>query len=164
MAGEQIRIRVAVVEDADALARMLNSLSAHEGLGDSTYSTASVRTLFFGPQPVLEVLVAEGESGLIGYAAYEGSFDTDCGEQSLWLHDIYVDQAARGIGLGRRLMAAVARAAIAEGRTSVWWGILDSNTKALAFYDRLGARDEGVRMLSLDGEALTDLAKPAREQ
>ena len=163
MADEQIRIRAAEVEDADALAGMLNALSVNEGLGDSTYSSASVRAQFFGPQPVLDVLVAEGESGLIGYAAYEGSFDTDCGEQSLWLHDIYVDQAARGIGLGRRLMAAVARAAIAEGRTSVWWGTLDSNTKALAFYDRLGARDEGVRMLSLDGAALADLAQGAGE-
>ena len=163
MAGEQIRIRAAEVEDADALAGMLNALSVNEGLGESTYSSESVRAQFFGPQPVFDVLVAEGESGLIGYAAYEGSFDTDSGEQSFWLHDIYVAEAARGLALGRRLMAAVAQAAIAEGRTSVWWGVLNSNTKALAFYDRLGARDQGVRMLALDGAALMTLAKRAGE-
>jgi GNAT superfamily N-acetyltransferase len=112
---------------------------------------------------VLEVLVAEGGSGLIGYAAYEETFNTDCGEPGLWLHDIYVDEGARGRGLGRRLMAAVARAAVARGRTSLWWGVYNKNVKARAFYDRLGARDGDARILELDGEALTGLAQAAGE-
>jgi len=163
MAGEQIRIRVAEVGDADALTRMLNALSYHEGFGDDVYAPDSVRAQIFGSRPVLEALVAEGESGLVGYAAFEETFNTDCGEPGLWLHDIYVDEAVRGGGLGRRLMAAVAQAAIAKGRTSVWWGVNNSNTKALAFYDRLGARDDDARILELDGAALTELAQGAGE-
>ena len=163
MAGEQIRIRAAAAEDAEALTRMLNALSVHVGLADSVYSTASVKALFFGPRPALEFLVAERESGLIGYAAFEESFNTNRGEPGLWLHDIYVDEDARGHGLGRRLMAEVARAAVAEGRTSVWWGVDNGNRDALAFYNRLGARDDDDRILGLDGEALTGLAQTAGE-
>jgi ribosomal protein S18 acetylase RimI-like enzyme len=163
MAGQEIRIRAAAVEDAEALARMLNALSAQEGFGDDLYAPDSVRAQFFGPRPVLQVLVAEGESGPIGYAAFEGVFNTDIAEPGVWLHDIYVAESARGQGLGRRLMAAVARAALAEGRTSVWWGVRNSNTKALAFYDRLGATDDDARILELDGEALTSLAQAAEE-
>jgi ribosomal protein S18 acetylase RimI-like enzyme len=163
MAGEEIRIRTAAVEDAEALARMLNALSIQEGFGGDLYAPDSVRAQFFGTRPVLQVLVAEGESGLIGYAAFEGVFNTDIAEPGLWLHDIYVAEAARGQGLGRRLMSAVARAALAEGRTSVWWGVRNSNTKALAFYDRLGAHDDDARILELDGTVLTSLAQAAEE-
>jgi len=159
MAGDDIRIRAARPEDAAALTRMLNALGAHEGFGEDVYSVKAVEALFFGPKPVLAVLIAEDSSGVAGYAAYEETFNTDCGEPGLWLHDIYVEDAARGRGLGRRLMAAVAQAALAEGQTSVWWGVRDSNRAALRFYARLGARDEGARLQELDGEALISLAR-----
>lgn len=161
MAAEEIRIRAARPEDASELARMLNALGVHEGFGDGIYSTESVRTQIFGSRPALDVLVVEGESGLIGYAAYERTFNTDCGEPGLWLHDIYLEARARGCGLGRRLMAEVARMAVAEGRTSVWWGVHNRNAGALAFYAALGARDDDARILELDGASLRDLANTA---
>jgi GNAT superfamily N-acetyltransferase len=161
MAGDDIRIRAARPGDAAALSRLLNALSVHEGMGDDVYTPESVARQFFGAEPVLRVLIAENASGPVGYAAFEETFNTDCGEPGLWLHDIYVDAPARGRGLGRRLMAAVARTALAEGCTSVWWGVLDSNHAALRFYAGLGARDEGARLQELDGPALVSLARGA---
>jgi len=161
MAGDDIRIRAARPEDAAALTRMLNALGAHEGKTEDVFTLTAVKTHFFGPEPVLTVLVAEDAARLLGYAAYEETFNTDCGEPGLWLHDLYVEDAARGRGVGRRLMVAVAQAALAEGRTSVWWGVRDGNETAWQFYGRLGAREEGVRLLELDGEALISLARVA---
>ncbi len=163
MASDQIRIRAARIEDAAELSRMLNALGVHEGFGDGIYSPELVRTHFFGPRPALEILVVEDASGLTGYAAYEGTFNTDCGQHCIWLHDVYVVDDARGRGLGRRLMAEVARAAIAEGRTSVWWGVHSRNGHARAFYAGLGAKDEDARILELDGEPLLALASAAGE-
>jgi len=44
---------------------------------------------------------------------------------------------------------------------SVEWGVLTSNTKAREFYRSIGARDEDVRILTLDGPALHALVREA---
>lgn len=106
-----------------------------------------------------EVLVAELRGEIVGYALFEEMFNTDLCEPGIWLHDILVADSARGRGLGKRLMATVAKAATDRGRTSLWWGVLNSNTTARRFYERLGAADDDARVMELSGEALKALAQ-----
>jgi GNAT superfamily N-acetyltransferase len=61
-------------------------------------------------------------------------------EDTCYLQDLYVDPAARGTGLGRRLIEAVYAAADAHGTTSVYWLTQDFNATARQLYDRIATK------------------------
>ena len=157
------RIRPATAADAARIAELANGLSAHEGLGPDVYNEGTVRRDGFGPDPAYSVLLAEADGEIVGYALFLNGYDTDIAARSVTLEDIFVTDTARGRGIGRRLFAAVAHAAVERGAHSLWWGVRSSNRAARRFYARLGARDEDARILQLDGEALTRLAAEAAE-
>ena len=64
---------------------------------------------------------------------------------------------------GRALMAAVARACEADGGCYVFWNAQPRNRAGLAFYRRIGAREERVLTLSLQPDALRRLAGETAE-
>lgn len=55
-----------------------------------------------------------------------------------WLEDLYVDQSARGTGLGRALVAAAFERARDRGCARVQLDVSEANTSALALYESLG--------------------------
>lgn len=54
-----------------------------------------------------------------------------------YLQDLYADPAARGTGVGRKLIEAVYEAADAAGRPTVYWLTQDFNETARKLYDRI---------------------------
>jgi GNAT superfamily N-acetyltransferase len=61
-------------------------------------------------------------------------------EDTCYLQDLYVDPAARGSGLGRKLIEAVYAAADAHGTASVYWLTQDFNATARQLYDRIAKK------------------------
>ncbi len=62
------------------------------------------------------------------------------GQHGIYLEDLYVRPAFRGLGLGRALMAELARICIERGYPRLEWWVLDWNTPAIDFYRSLGAQ------------------------
>jgi len=78
----------------------------------------------------------------------------------MFLEDLFVRAAARGRGVGRGLLARVARAAKERGCGRLEWSTLDWNEPAIRFYFHLGAEPhEGSTIFGLRGEALSRLAE-----
>ena len=152
-------IRHATPADAAEIARLANLLSRHEGLGDDVFSEVQVRRDGFGDRPAFEVLIAERDGHAVGYALFTDGYNTDIAARAVWLQDLYVEEQARGHGIGRRLLTAVARLAVGRGARSVWWGVRSGNDQARAFYASLGAKDDDARILELNDEALTAVAE-----
>lgn len=71
-------------------------------------------------------------------------------------------ESFRKRGIGRALLAAVARVAVDEHCYGIHWEVLDWNEEAIEFYTRLGAifRDEWRPVLLTD-DALRELAENA---
>ena len=64
--------------------------------------------------------------------------------------------------MGRALLQALAKIAVAEGCGRLEWDVLTWNEPAIAVYHRLGAVTQGEwRILRLSGSALTALAANA---
>ncbi len=164
MGRDNMTIRPARVADAGAIAAMANALNVFEGKPGDVYSAELVEAQAFGATPLFSVLVAEVDGELVGYAFFHDSYNPEVAGPEVWLHDVFVREHARSRGVGRRLMAAVARATVARGATALSWGVLSSNRRARAFYAGLGAKDEDTRSLVLDGEALESLADAAGER
>lgn len=156
-----IVVRWAGPGDAAAIARMLNALNVYVGCEDGLFSEAQVLDHFFGERRVVSVLLAEAEGRSVGLATLIDFYNSDRATFSLWLNDLYVEEAWRSSGAGRKLMAAAAKEALARGGDSLWWGVLDENRRAIAFYDRLGATKDEAHILELEEASLRQLAAEA---
>src|SRR5205085_715118 len=113
----------------------------------------------FGMTPRAEVLIAERDDAPLGFALFFHNYSTWEGRSGLYIEDLFVEETARGSGVGRALMAAVARLACERGCARVELGVLDWNP-AREFYHRLGMRHMAEWLpYRMDGEAVTKLAE-----
>jgi GNAT superfamily N-acetyltransferase len=163
MSTGRFRIEPATTRDLSLILRFIKELAAYERLAQEVTATEDIlRASLFGSRPAAEVVIAYADAEPAGFAVYFQTFSTFLGLPGLYLEDLYVSPAFRGLGLGRRLLAHVARVAVDRGCGRMEWSVLDWNELALDVYRRIGARpmDEWT-VHRLTGTALRDLASNA---
>ncbi len=101
-------------------------------------------------------LVATIGQHLVGFVYCGPSPDPDDDPRQVGqILSIHVDPASTGRGVGRALMAEAIRTMRSDGhRTASLW-VVDTNTRAKDFYERLGWQHDGARTtqrLSIDGK------------
>ncbi|MFL6100370.1 MAG: GNAT family N-acetyltransferase [Actinomycetales bacterium] len=147
---QEWRIRDAEPGDVARIAEMVRELATYEKEVDQVESTAeSFAELMFpadGRTPMAFCLLADvkaedGEWRSVGFAAWYVTFSTWTGQNGIWLEDLFVAPDARGLGLGKALLARLAQIAIERRYSRVEWWVLRWNEPALGFYQRLGAHD-----------------------
>ena len=127
-----------------------------------TATEQELRESLFGFQPAAEVVIAYAGDEPAGFAVYFHTFSTFLGRRGLYLEDLFVVPSWRGRGLGRRLLAYVARVAIERDCGRLEWSVLDWNELALGVYRKIGARPMTEWTVQrLTGAALRDLASSA---
>ena len=123
---------------------------------------ASLHEHLFGAQPRAEVVFAQIGGAPVGFALFFHNYSTFTGRPGLYLEDLYVRPAARGAGIGRRLMGWLARLALERGCARFEWAVLDWNADAISFYRAIGAVGmDAWRVQRLAGDALARLASEA---
>jgi GNAT superfamily N-acetyltransferase len=141
------------------IASLIRELAEYEKLSHEVrFEEAVLGEQLFGPRPYAEVLIAELDGAPQGFALFFHNFSTFEGRPGIYLEDLFVRPAARGYGLGKALMAAVAKLAVERGCARFEWWVLDWNAPSIAFYEKLGAKpmDEWT-VMRLEGEALRRL-------
>lgn len=149
-------IRPAVAADVPVLLELVHELAVYEREPDAVEATADMLgAALFGPVPVAYCHVAVLDGAIVGFALWYVTFSTWKGRPGLWLEDLFVRPAARGTGLGKALLAALAGVCVERGYARFEWWVLDWNESAIGFYRSLGAvpQDQWTTM-RLDGEAL----------
>ena len=156
----RIIVRSAYPDDAEAVATMASALSAHDGYGPGAFDAAAFRRDGFGRAAAFSVLVAGVGGAVVGYAMTYPGYGSISASRGLHLADLFVDPGARGRGVGRALVAAVARSCRDGGGDWVSWTVLAGNTRSRAFYERIGATVDAPELAcySLEGPALAALA------
>jgi GNAT superfamily N-acetyltransferase len=113
----------------------------------------------FGERPRFRALILEWEGKPAGHALYFPFYSSFEGE-GIFLEDLYVREAFRGKGIGKAVMAEMARIAVREGVWALCWEVLDWNEPAIDFYRHLGASFmEDRKAVRLDGDALQKMAE-----
>jgi GNAT superfamily N-acetyltransferase len=156
-----VRIVPATEHHVALLLRFIRELAVYEKLAGEVAATEDMlRASLFGPRPAAEAVLAYVGDEPVGFAVFFQTFSTFLGRPGMYLEDLYVTPAWRGHGVGRRLLAHVARAAVERGHGRMEWSVLDWNELALGVYRRIGAKpmaDWTVHRLT--GESLRQLAE-----
>lgn len=156
-----VRIVPATEADVPDIHRLIRALAEYERLAHEHVSTeAELRNGLFGSRPYAEVLLARVEQETVGFALFFHNYSTFLGRPGLYLEDLFVQPDRRGQGIGRALLAALARIAVNRGCGRFEWSVLDWNEPAIGFYQRMGAQVmEEWRICRLTGAALAGLAE-----
>jgi GNAT superfamily N-acetyltransferase len=156
-------IRAATADDLKTIATLIRALADYERL---THQVVLDEDLLaehlFGPRPYAEVLLAEEDGEVVGFALYFFNYSTFLGRPGIYLEDLFVRLEQRGRGHGKALLVALARLAVARGCGRIEWAVLDWNAPSIGFYQSLGAtaRDDWT-IYRLSGDALASLAATA---
>jgi GNAT superfamily N-acetyltransferase len=131
-------IRPATEADVPELVAMIRELADYEHLADQVECTEDdLRRTLFGPDAVIhDTVVDDGSGGLAAHALWYRTFSTFLGRTGIWLEDIYVRPEHRRCGYATGLLKHLR--SMTDGR--VEWEVLEWNSPAIDFYQRLGAR------------------------
>lgn len=136
-------VRPAEPADVVDLLALIRALAEYEKLTHLMVADeAALADALFGARPAAEALIATqaGKSTpAAGFALFFHTFSTFLGRRGLWLEDLFVLPEHRGKGLGRALLTHLAGIARERGCGRFEWSVLDWNTPAIGFYERMGA-------------------------
>ncbi|KAF1052403.1 MAG: Acetyltransferase YpeA [Stenotrophomonas maltophilia] len=154
-------LRPARPDDIPQLLELLAELAGYEHLGHALQTDAQrLHQHLFGARPYAEALVAEVDARIVGLTLFFHTYAALRGQPGLHVEVLFVLPAARGQGVGRALLTALARLALERECGRLEWPVLDWNEPALDFYRRLNAQPQDDWTLHhLSGEALLSLAR-----
>jgi GNAT superfamily N-acetyltransferase len=160
-AAQQITVRAAVPADAPLVLALIRELAVYERLEHQVVATvADIEAALFGERPYAEVVFACLDGVPLGFALFFHNFSTFLGKPGIYLEDLFVRPEARGLGLGRRLLAWLARTTLERGGARLDWAVLDWNEPSIGFYRSLGAVPlDDWTTFRMSGAALQALAR-----
>ena len=155
-----LNIRPATTDDVPTILRFIRELALYEREPDAVIATeADLLRDGWGPSPRFTALIADYDGAPAGFALYFTSYSTWLGHHGIRLEDLYVTPAMRGHGIGKALLARLARIALDEGCPRLEWDVLNWNEPAIAVYRRIGATIQTEwSIMRLAGEPLHALA------
>jgi GNAT superfamily N-acetyltransferase len=157
-------IRRARPDEAGLVLSLVRELAEYEKLLHEVEATeAGIAGALFEAHPLLFCEIAEWEGEPAGFAIWFINFSTFSGRPGIYLEDLFVRPAQRGNGIGKALLAHLAKQCVANGWGRLQWAVLDWNAPSIEFYKSLGAvmMNEWT-ICRVDGAALTALAQGAR--
>ncbi|MEX0429521.1 N-acetyltransferase family protein [Nocardioides sp. DS6] len=157
-----LTIREAVPTDVPAILRLVRALAEYEREPDAVEATEQdfAEALFPGDgAPTTHALIAEQDGQAIGLAVWFVTFSTWTGRNGIWLEDLFVDPAARGVGAGTALLRRLAEICVERDWRRLEWCVLTWNEPSIAFYRSLGSVPKSEwETHRIDGDALVSLA------
>ncbi len=154
-----LTIRPARPEDVGLIGDYIRELADYERLSHEAEATqADLDAALFCAQPKVFCELAQWSGTPAGFALWFYTFSTFRGRHGIYLEDLYVRPGHRGHGIGRALLATLARRCEAEKLGRLEWAVLNWNAPSIAFYERMGARPmDDWKVYRLTGEALATL-------
>ncbi len=159
--GGEFVIRPTREEDCPLILSFIKELAEYEKMGDLVEATAETLRHSLFERGAARCVIGELEGEPVGFALYFYNFSTFVGKPGLYLEDLFVRPAHRGLGLGKLLLQYLANLAREEDCGRMEWFCLDWNAPSIAFYKKMGARPlDDWTVFRLDAQSLEGLAFP----
>lgn len=153
-------IRAATVDDTPLILAFIKGLAEYEKLAHEVVATEEIlRKTLFGQRSVAEVILGYQGDEPVSFALFFCNFSTFLGRPGLYLEDLFVKPEGREKGIGRVMLAYLARLAHQRGCGRFEWSVLDWNQPAIAFYESIDAvAMDDWTVYRITGSALERLA------
>jgi GNAT superfamily N-acetyltransferase len=149
--------RKALAADVATIHALLCENAENDG-GSIAGTEESLLQYGFRDDPRFRVVLAERDDTALGLALFFPEYSSWRGTMGVFVQDLYLKPAARGLGLGRGLLAASVNAAADWEPTFVTLMVQHNNADARSFYTAQGfTLREKADVLICEGEALTRL-------
>ncbi|UII20602.1 GNAT family N-acetyltransferase [Fulvivirga ligni] len=132
-------IRPAKMNDVAAIAELCKQHAEYEKSDIEVDHLAEKLSELLFKNQVIQCLVVEQADNLVGYASVMKQYSTWHACSYLYLDCLYLQEEARGKGLGMRLMQEIWQLAIKEECDHIQWQTPSFNKAAIGFYKKLGA-------------------------
>ena len=161
MRADGLTIERATVADVPQILAFIKALAAYEKLADRVVATEEeLKEVLFGPRPYAECVIARLQGKPAGFALFFHNFSTFLGRPGIYLEDLFVDPELRGKGVGRALLAHLAKLAVERKCGRLEWSVLDWNEPSIGFYKSLGATPlDDWTVFRLEGDFLVRLGE-----
>jgi GNAT superfamily N-acetyltransferase len=163
----QWKIRPAQPQDTTQIFDLIVELAEYERAAEQVMSNpAMVSNSLFPPDRDAalwgHVVVDDSTGQLAGMVLWFLNYSTWEGTHGIYVEDLYVKADLRGHGLGKRLLATLAKTCIERGYGRLDLSVLDWNTPSIDFYEHSGGQpqtdwigyrfeSENLRSLALGG-------------
>jgi GNAT superfamily N-acetyltransferase len=158
---ENFTLRAATQADVPLILAFIKDLAEYEKLAHEVVATEEIlRDSLFGEGAgTAEVVLGFYQGEPVAFALFFHNFSTFLGQKGLYLEDLYVKESMRGKGIGKVMLAYLAKLAKERNCGRFEWWVLDWNKPAINFYRSIGAEpmDEWT-VQRVAGKALDDLA------
>jgi GNAT superfamily N-acetyltransferase len=159
-------VRLATAADRAALHRLFHETDLHYwGAAAPSFEAMAhhVDNRILAPGSGCEVVLAEIDGRPAGYATFAIVYPAPNLTGQIFMKDIFISEPWRSHGVGEAMLRFLARLALERGCSRLDWTAERDNPRALAFYERLGARrvDEKV-YYRVDGDDLQAMARLRR--
>jgi len=156
-----IEIRPGQRGDETVIVELLRELAEYERLSHRFRLEAEdVTRDFFGDTPRVSCDLAFVDSVPAGVLTWYSTYSSFAAASGIYIEDFYVRSDVRRHGVGRALIAHMAKRAIARGIAKIEWSVLTWNKPSIAFYEKLHAeRVDDWHIYRLAGDKLAALAQ-----
>ena len=158
--NNHFNIRPALPEETSLVLDFIKKLADYEKCADEVVADEATLYHSLFVERSAEVLFAEEDGVVVGFALFFHNFSTFVGRKGLYLEDLFILPEKRGRGYGKALLKHLANLAIERNCGRMEWICLDWNKTALKVYHGIGAKpmDEWT-VQRLDEDALKQFAK-----
>lgn len=132
-------IRPAKETEADLILEFIKKLAAYEKCSDEVVADEATIYNSIFVEKAAEVVFAEEDGVVIGFALFFHNFSTFVGRKGLYLEDLFIIPEKRGLGYGKAILKYLANIAVERNCGRMEWICLDWNAPSLAFYRSIGA-------------------------
>jgi len=160
MTQSPLNLRPATPADVPTILRFIRELAEFEREPHAVRATeADLLRDGWGTPARFTAIIADYNGAAAGFALYFATYSTWRGHHGIRLEDVYVTPSLRGHGIGKALLARLARIAVDQGCPRLEWDVLEWNEPAIAFYHRIGAKVlTEWRIMRVADESLAALA------
>lgn len=157
-----LTLRRADAKDCALVLSFIRDLASYEQLMAEFQATEEkLQATLFSEKPCAECVLAFVDDAPAAFAIFHANYSTFLAKPGLYVEDLFVKPAFRKRGVGRALLAHIAKLANERGCGRVEWTVLDWNEPAIDFYKTFGASPlDDWRLCRLTGPALAKFAEP----
>ncbi len=157
--NSSFNIRLARPDEAGLVLDFIKRLAEYEKCADEVVADEATLYHSLFEERSAEVVFAEEDGAVVGFALFFHNFSTFVGRKGLYLEDLFVLPEKRGKGYGKALLKHLAKLAVERNCGRMEWICLDWNQSALKVYRSIGAvpMDEWT-VQRLDEDALKKFA------